>query len=75
MESGWKGDKINRTPLQATVDQMVEGFYEQDRMNGNNCGAEVLEGVVQLFNHRRPPEAYHGMDEFLQYRSEDAGLP
>jgi hypothetical protein len=75
MVPGWNGDKTNRTPLQATVDQMVEGFHEQDRIYGNNCGREVLEGVVQLFNHRRPAEKYHGMEEFLRYRSEDAGLP
>lgn len=75
MEPGWKGDKTHRTPLQVTIDQMVEGFQAQDRINGNNCGLEVIQGVVQLFNHRRPAEKYNGMEEFLEYRSEDAGLP
>ena len=75
MLPGWNGEKAPRTDIQSMIDQMIDGFHEQDRLAGNTGGLDVIKCMVQFFNHRRPPDKYQDMEDFLQYRREDAPIP
>lgn len=63
-----------RSSGQAHIDATMQKFHEQDRIQGNG-GREVIETLKQFFCHKPPPEIFENMDQYLDYRFEDIGIP
>ncbi|XHF98078.1 hypothetical protein AWENTII_001648 [Aspergillus wentii] len=59
---------------QAHIDSTIQQLHEQDRIRGNG-GREVIETLKQFFCHKPPPKRFENMDQYLDYRFEDIGIP
>jgi len=62
------------TPLQALINVIMQDFHDEDLKAGGNGGKEVIERLVDFFNHVPPKKEFTTLREFLDYRIKDAAV-
>lgn len=63
-----------KTPLQALIDDTVQGFKDQDKISGDG-GQEVIDRLIDFCSHVPPQETFDNLEDYLRYRCIDAAVP
>ncbi|KFZ14995.1 hypothetical protein V502_05825 [Pseudogymnoascus sp. VKM F-4520 (FW-2644)] len=63
-----------KSSLHSLIDDTTAEILDLDRNNGNDSGKKMLEEMVRFFSRPPPPDKYNNMEEFLQYRRQDAAV-
>ncbi|RMZ67712.1 sesquiterpene cyclase [Pyrenophora seminiperda CCB06] len=63
-----------KTPLQALIDETVQGFKDEDKISGDG-GQEVIDRLIDFCYHVPPQKTFDNLGDYLSYRRIDAAVP